>query len=104
MLNFHRACRLSLLAIIAAAFAGCTVGPDFKRPQPEIGEGWSQQPALTKPTTVPTTIPTTQTSVTLTDPAEVARWWQVFNDPTLESLIARAIETNLDLRIATARV
>jgi NodT family efflux transporter outer membrane factor (OMF) lipoprotein len=31
-------------------------------------------------------------------------WWKNFNDPELDSLIARAVHSNLDLRIAQARV
>jgi NodT family efflux transporter outer membrane factor (OMF) lipoprotein len=33
-----------------------------------------------------------------------AQWWTSFNDPTLNSLIERAVESNYDLRIAAARV
>ena len=29
-----------------------------------------------------------------------ARWWESFNDPMLDSLIDRAVRTNIDLRIA----
>ena len=37
-------------------------------------------------------------------PVELARWWQCLNDPELDSLVSRAIEANLDLGIALARV
>jgi multidrug efflux system outer membrane protein len=34
----------------------------------------------------------------------VANWWKNFNDPELNSLIARAVQSNLDLKIASSRV
>jgi outer membrane protein TolC len=32
------------------------------------------------------------------------RWWAAFQDPILDGLVARAVERNLDLKIASARV
>ena len=46
----------------------------------------------------PTTAPTTQGSMTKPQPVDVSRWWQNFDDPELNSLIERAIQTNLDLQ------
>ena len=39
-------------------------------------------------------------------PAEkdLARWWTVFDDKMLQSLIQQAVESNLDLKFAEARV
>jgi outer membrane protein TolC len=37
-------------------------------------------------------------------PADVTDWWRTFNDPELDSLIDRAVRSNLDLSIAQARV
>jgi len=34
----------------------------------------------------------------------VAEWWTSFNDPQLATLIRRAVEGNLDLKLAAARV
>ena len=33
-----------------------------------------------------------------------AAWWNDFNDPELNALIDRAVKSNLDLKIAVARV
>ena len=33
-----------------------------------------------------------------------ARWWEQFNDPVLDDLIQEALESNYDLRLATARI
>jgi outer membrane protein, multidrug efflux system len=37
-------------------------------------------------------------------PGDLSRWWQAFADPLLTSLIERALEANLDLRTARARL
>jgi NodT family efflux transporter outer membrane factor (OMF) lipoprotein len=42
--------------------------------------------------------------VTTADPARLARWWTTFHDPTLDALVSRTVEGNLDLKIAAARV
>ncbi|MGH3994533.1 MAG: TolC family protein, partial [Pseudonocardiaceae bacterium] len=34
----------------------------------------------------------------------LAEWWRVFRDAPLDRLVARAIDANLDLRIAESRV
>ena len=33
-----------------------------------------------------------------------SRWWEMFGDPTLDTLVARALERNRDLAAAAARV
>jgi NodT family efflux transporter outer membrane factor (OMF) lipoprotein len=35
---------------------------------------------------------------------DITRWWATLGDPVLNSLIERAVLTNLDLRLATARI
>jgi len=78
--------RCSLLVLAAAA--GCTVGPDYRPPEDRLPERWSGSDC----------------GITTTRPAEVARWWTVFGDPTLNRLIERAVRSNLDLRMAAARL
>src|SRR5688572_8301222 len=77
---------------------GCTVGPDYEKPKVNMPTGWVGA------TTQPTTQPTTRTSITTTAPVELTEWWKQFRDPTLDSLIQRAIEGNLDLQQAELRV
>jgi multidrug efflux system outer membrane protein len=69
-----------LLALLAA---GCAVGPDYKLPEPSMPAAWSGGggPA-----------------------AELATWWQQFDDPQLTALVEEAIRANLDLRIAATRL
>jgi NodT family efflux transporter outer membrane factor (OMF) lipoprotein len=73
---------------------GCLVGPNYQRPAFDFTDGWAG----------PDESATTQPSVTTPRPLEIARWWETFNDPVLNSLIRRGIEDNLDLRQAQARI
>ena len=78
-----------------SALAGCTVGPDYRPPKVEMPSQWLLPPESAA---------TTQPSLTTTHPADLARWWTQFDDPTLDALVARALEGNLGLRQATSRV
>ncbi len=76
---------------LAGALGGCNVGPDYAapdRPVPgsfaEVGEGGVRAAPA--------------------DEAALQQWWRTFGDPTLDSLVDRAVRANLDLRIAEARL
>jgi NodT family efflux transporter outer membrane factor (OMF) lipoprotein len=94
---------IRLTGILAAAVAGgCTVGPDYKPPEMHVPDRFTAatQPATTQPaSTQAATQPATQ-------PAEVdlRRWWDTFNDPKLNDLIDRGLASNLDVKLAQARV
>jgi multidrug efflux system outer membrane protein len=85
---------LSSLMLIA----GCMVGPDYHQPKTNMPDGWVGT------TSQPTTQPTTRTSITTSEPTELREWWKTFHDATLDSLITRAIESNLDLQQAELRI
>lgn len=76
------------LALMAALLAGCAMGPDYVRPEPDA-------PAEDR---------------FANDSREAAGqvlaegWWQRFNDQNLNMLVEEAVERNLDLREAAARV
>ena len=80
--------KAALVALSSSAFvSGCAVGPDFVKPetatQPEFSgaaEAGATQGQL------------------------LERWWSNFSDPTLNTLVADAIRSNVDLRGAIARV
>ena len=65
--------------------AGCTVGPDYVRP--DVGAPEKYRFAETQANELANT-----------------RWWQQFGDPTLDELIRVALSDNFDVRIAAARV
>ena len=84
--------------LAALTLGGCTVGPDYEPPRVDMPAGWVS-PTSAEPAAA------TQPSVAVeVAPPQIARWWAHFNDPVLESLVLRALENNLDLRIATIRV
>lgn len=74
--------------------AGCTVGPNYEKPDGKVKDGFTTMNE--GPTTTPSTRPTTRPAI--------SQWWTTFNDPTLNSLVDRAIVANLDVREAQARV
>jgi outer membrane protein, multidrug efflux system len=80
--------RLSNIVIASAALLGaaCTLGPNYQRPKENI-------PAAYRFDTVPGD-----------DAFADQGWWQLYQDATLQSLIREALDNNLDVRIAAARV
>src|SRR5665213_363679 len=79
---------------IALIAAGCMVGPDYHAPGTSMPAGFIN----------PSRPPTTQSSTTTQRPINAVEWWKKFNDPTLDSLVVRAVECNLDLRQAQSRL
>jgi NodT family efflux transporter outer membrane factor (OMF) lipoprotein len=83
---------LLISASVSGLLAGCTVGPDYRAPDVIMPTAWSSsQPTAVHPATVPSA-------------GNLSRWWTTFGDPTLDTLIVRAVEQNLDLKAASARV
>jgi multidrug efflux system outer membrane protein len=84
-------CRSLAWFALLISLCGCTVGPNYKRP------------ALRVPDQYRGVAPDTSTQ-----PASAAfgemKWWTVFQDQTLESLIREALTNNYDIHIAAARV
>ncbi len=77
--------KLLCAGVALCLLSGCAVGPDYRRPAIETPASWTI---------------TYDTAAGMTDIA----WWQQFNDPVLDKLIAMALADNLDLLAATARV
>ncbi len=84
--------RRALAAALAVALAGCTVGPDFQRPDGYAPTRW-WRPAPDGVGSVPTFGGTVD-----------AAWWTRFGDPELSSLVGRLARQNLDLQAAAERV
>ncbi|WP_020587105.1 efflux transporter outer membrane subunit [Desulfobacter curvatus] len=84
--------RICLIFIFVTLFTGCkAVGPDYKQPDlfPEGTWHAPMQKGLA------------QTSA---EPEQLAQWWTVLNDPVLTDLIARAVQNNLDVKLALERI
>lgn len=87
--------RIALTAwCCAVLLAGCTVGPDFTRPDPPAVEAYTPGP--------PPAAPGMPALVVRRDiPAE---WWVVFRSPALDALVRRALAGNPSLAEAKARL
>jgi multidrug efflux system outer membrane protein len=88
---------LALAALPLGPLSGCKVGPDHEAPELKLPEGWSQGAELGAAAT-PNAAAAPAVSV------DLRAWWKAFNDPTLDALIERARQSNLDLRVARARL
>ncbi len=73
------------LTIFITFLAGCAVGPNFRKPV-------IQSPAEFR------------FDYSDEDTAEILSWWQLFNDPVLDTLVRIAMRENRDVRIAASRI
>jgi NodT family efflux transporter outer membrane factor (OMF) lipoprotein len=76
-----------LTVIVSLLLSSCMVGPDYKEPKTRVGGHW-----LDKNKTVQE------------KPIHVSKWWNVFHDSVLTSLIYQSYHNNLSLQIAGVRV
>jgi NodT family efflux transporter outer membrane factor (OMF) lipoprotein len=81
--------RLWLLLIAAASLPGCTVGPNFTPPKPDIQAGFWPAKTPASPAQI-------RPSVTEPDPID-PNWWTLFGDPELTALESRLAAGNLDI-------
>jgi NodT family efflux transporter outer membrane factor (OMF) lipoprotein len=88
--------RAVLLA--ALTLTGCKVGPDYHAPPLPTPAAFG---AATQPASFGAA---TQPSVIDVQHAPLAEWWTSFGDRELDSLVARALAANHELKIAQARV
>jgi len=70
---------------VLLVLAGCAVGPKYSRPETKKNQGYTQ-------------------IATQTDSITNLKWWEVYQDSMLQSLIRVAVDSNLDLLTAVARV
>jgi len=100
----------TVLALVLgiAGFTGCTVGPNYKRPTVNVSgvyrESAADSPVNAEAQSQP--IKTEQAPKTEAAPSSLGdeKWWEVFQDPQLQSLIRTALKNNYDVRIAASRV
>ena len=72
------------LVVTFALLVGCTVGPQYQRPEIAVPKAFSEGAGR--------------------GPSSFEQWWTGFRDPLLDSLVARAVEGNLDLKVSAARI
>lgn len=95
----HQGYGLILIYFLAVASAsGCglhqwvengfKVGPNYCKPPVPVAPEWIDY----------------QDAQVRSEPADLAAWWAVFGDPTLNSLVQSANQQNISLRVAGARI
>jgi outer membrane protein, multidrug efflux system len=91
---------------IVMAMAGCSVGPNYKRPAVSVPANYrSVGPSegstdTSAPAASNAAAPGTPTVASLGE----EKWWEVFEDKELQELIRTALKNNYDVRIAATRV
>ena len=78
------------LLLIASLLTGCAVGPDYRSPEVDLSSRFLGQEAVAH-REVPRQ-------------ADLSTWWTAFEDPLLTRFISLALEQNLDIAQATARI
>ena len=84
------ASRILALVVSTSLVAGCAVGSDYLRPDAPLAEQYTGQAAMD--------------ARTATTTANFEVWWEGFGDPQLSALISKALDQNLDITQAQARV
>jgi len=82
--------RRGLIGLTAMALAGCMVGPNYERPQTPLPGKYPDEPSA-------------NASAAAAAPVR-AEWWRLYDDPTLNDLLASALTDNLDVVFAVARI
>lgn len=72
-----------------ATLAACTVGPNYKTPEMPTPPAYQETGAVPGATT---------------ETPDLAQWWSQFNDPTLTSLVQRALAGNLDVATEVSKI
>ncbi len=94
-MSLDRAWRLILSAGVTLMLAGCKVGPDYEAPVTPTPDRWvaSADPEAA-----------VQTDAGASDAVDLSQWWALLGDPALTSLVEQAIQSNLEMRLADARL
>lgn len=78
------------LLLSASIVAGCAVGPDYRKPDVALPDHYLGQVQVEKRNAISN--------------ADLATWWDGFGDPQLSRYVLLALEQNLDMAQASARI
>ena len=96
------------LLFAGAGLAGCTVGPNYKRPAVDVPLAYRVTSADTPARNqAPAGQAAAQSAAAAPSPIKSfgdEKWWDVFQDRELQNLIRTALKNNYDVRIAATRV
>lgn len=86
--GMRRAWRFAALLPCLTGLAACAVGPEYRAPSPT---------ALGIPESLPSSFAGASAPLD-------KKWWEGFEDPVLDQLVDRALQSNLDIEVARARL
>ncbi|MBT0963350.1 efflux transporter outer membrane subunit [Denitromonas iodatirespirans] len=78
------------LALSVSVLTGCAVGPDYRQPEIALSPSFLGQAGVEQRQ--------------VQGKADLQRWWAAFDDPQLAHFVSLALEQNLDIAQAAARV
>jgi outer membrane protein, multidrug efflux system len=98
--------------LTTAGLTACAVGPNYKRPTVDVPVTYrdATADASGRPNAQPDQAKPRQTTAESSAQSSSVqslgneKWWEVFQDPELQSLIRAALKNNYDVRIAATRV
>ena len=73
--------------IALICLTGCTLGPVYRQPKMDLPKKWPEH-VLTSEDTL----------------KSLKEWWMRFDDPTLDLLVVRGLDANLDIRLQADRI
>jgi len=77
---------LAALLLLGVFLYSCAVGPDFQKPETQVPKYFTNYDSLAVDTLVN------------------LKWWEIFNDPTLDTLVITALQQNKNVNIAISRI
>ena len=86
----HRMCLLGVSLALIFSLPGCTLGPDYQRPEVTVPNAYREAAPWKEAAPA--------------DTQEKGAWWLVYGDPVLAKLQERALAENQNLKAAVARV
>ena len=91
---------LTPLSLLCLALAGCTVGPDFERPDVATNADYSREQLTT---TARADVETGGAAQRLIAGMDIpGQWWTLFRSPALNALVKEALQANPDVSAAQA--
>jgi NodT family efflux transporter outer membrane factor (OMF) lipoprotein len=84
---------LCVACVVSAA--GCAAGPNYHTPTVDAPAQFAARPAQTTGSAAGKPAPAN---------VDLAQWWKALGDPELDSLVERAVKSNLDLELALTRL
>lgn len=86
-----RGVRIACLLLAASWLAGCAVGPDYREPVQSLPNQWGSAKQAAGASLA-------------SRPPELAQWWKRLRDPVLDGLVEEAVNGNLDVATAKAKI